>query len=73
MGVKKAKSKTTKTKAKASGVLKTASSLGSKLMGGTSRAKGGVRRSRQTPEKLAKKLLVIKLKKKIWKAQYGGR
>lgn len=77
MGVKKAKTTKSKTSkvSKSKSVVKAASSLGAKLLGGGSSASkgGGVRRSRQTPEKLAKKLLVIKLQKKIWKAKYGGR
>ena len=70
MGVKKA----SKSSAKKS-VGKTIKSVASSALGmvkGTSRKAGG-RRHRNTPEKLAKKLLMIKLQKKIWKAKYGGR
>lgn len=69
MGMFKAK-KTTKTKSK--------SSLGSKLKGVASkltgkRTTGGGKRRRRGPEYWAKKVLVEKLKKRYWKAKYGGR
>jgi len=45
------------------------------LLGAVSGKRGGTgrRRSRLTPEKLAKKILVERLKKKLYKLKYGGR
>jgi len=68
MGVKKAKV----SKNKVSKVSKVAKTVGSAL-GLGSKKTGGKRRSRLTPERLAKQILVVKLKKKLWKAKYGGR
>lgn len=62
------KSKTKKSK----GVLsKVKSAIGSKL--GGSRSSGGRRRSRLTPEKLARQILILKLKRKLFRMKYGGR
>jgi hypothetical protein len=75
IGVKKAKVKTTAKKSKSaiSNVISGASSL---IRGatGVKRASGGMRRHhRVTPESLAKKILILKLKKKLYKMKYGGR
>jgi len=70
MGVKKAKSSRS---SKVGKIVKAARSVATNVIGGARKSSSGKRRSRQTPEKLAKKLLVLKLQKKIWKAKYGGR
>lgn len=74
MGVKKSKSK----KSSLGNVAKKAKGVYNQIAGnsgGSSKKKkdGSTKRHRQTPEKLAKKLLIIKLQKKIYKAKYGGR
>jgi len=78
MGVKKAK-KVTSSKAKKVKVPKSAtSSISSALgavIGGKSSSRGGSgkRSHKQTPEKLAKQILILKLKKRLFKMKYGGR
>lgn len=80
MGKLKAKkSKSKKSKGSFGGVVSrtagTMSSLGSRIAstvtGGGARTGG--RRSRETPEKLARKILILKLKKRLYKLKYGGR
>jgi len=65
MGVIKAK-KAKKT-SKVSKVAKTVTSAVGAVMGGGSKSRSGKRRSRLTPEKLAKKIIMLKLKKKLAK------
>jgi len=62
------------------GAIKSKKSRGSKVAKGLKKVSGmlkgksgGKRRSRVTPEKLAKKILIEKLKKKLYKMKYGGR
>lgn len=69
MGIKKGKTKTKKTKSIGGKIV----SAGKSLLSGKSSKGGGRRRSRLTPEKLAKQILVLKLKRKLWKLKYGGR
>ncbi len=67
MGAKKSKPKKKK-----SGVLgKVKSAIGAKL-GVKSKSVGGRRRS-HGPEWYARKILVLKLKKRLYKLKYGGR
>jgi len=74
MGVKKVAKKTTMKPKGVKSVVSAASSLGAKILGGGgAKRTSGMRRNRQTPEKLAKKLLMLKLQKKIYKVKYGGR
>lgn len=70
MGVKKSRSKKS---SKIGRAAKSAVSAVGGLLGGKSRGGGMRRRSRETPEKLAKKILILKLKKKLYKMKYGGR
>jgi len=78
--VKKAVKKPSKKVAgpKAGGLVKKAASVGMSLVGGASPAParargGGGGRRRRGPEYWAKKVLVERLKKKYWRAKYGGR
>lgn len=75
MGRLKKTTRTTKTrKSRSSGLLRgVGSSLASFVGGSRSRGGGGRKHSRQTPEKLARKILVERLKKKLYKLKYGGR
>ncbi len=66
MGTKKSSSKGKK----GSVVSKVKSAIGSKL---GLKAKSSGRRRRVTPEKLARQILIYKLKKKLYKMKYGGR
>lgn len=70
MGVKKAKKSK---RVKSSGVIsRVKSALGSKL--GVSSSRSGVRRrTRLTPERLARQILILKLKRKLFRLKYGGR
>lgn len=45
--------------------------LGKNVLSGGSRS-SGKRRHRETPEKLMKKILILKLKRKLNKLRYGG-
>ena len=70
MGVKKA-GKAKKAK-KSGGVIgRVKSAIAGKIYG--SKGSSGRRRSRQTPEKLAKQILILKLKRKLFRLKYGGR
>lgn len=71
MGIKKAKPKAKKS----SGVLgKVKSAIGGKLgLSGKKSSSGMRRRSRLTPEKLARQILILKLKRKLYRLKYGGR
>lgn len=69
MGQIKAK-KTSSKKSIVSKVAKTAKSAISSL---SAKRSTGKRRGRMTPERLAKKILVERLKKKLYKLKYGGR
>jgi len=73
MGIKKIKvGKTTK---KAGGLIKAAKTTLGGVVSAISgkRAGGGRRRGKMTPERLARKILVERLKKKLYKLKYGGR
>lgn len=74
MGVKKAK----KSRSRKSGgsIKRAATAVVSSALGAVgvkSRGGGGRRHSRETPEKLARKILILKFKKKLYKLKYGGR
>ncbi len=69
MGTKKTKTKSSKKSSLGSRAV----SAGRSLLSGSKSKGGGKRRSRQTPEKLAKAILILKLKRKLWKMKYGGR
>jgi len=75
----KSKSKSRKVAGpKGGGLVKKAASVGMSLVGGASPAPsrargGGGGRRRRGPEYWAKKVLVERLKKKYWRAKYGGR
>jgi len=58
-------------KAVSSGSKLLKSAIGGKL-GAVSRG-GGRRRSRVTPEKLARKILILKMQRKLYRLKYGGR
>lgn len=60
----------------ASGIIQKVASVGSSLKGGATVSRGGARmgrRRRMTPQKLMNRILILKLKKKLMKLQYGGR
>lgn len=65
MGVKKSRKKSKKS----SVFSKAKDFISSKV----SKSSGGVRHRRVTPEKLAKQILILKLKRKLFKLKYGGR
>jgi hypothetical protein len=71
MGVKKAK-KATKAK-KSGGVAKVAKTAVSALSGIKGKASTGGRRRRMTPESLSRQILILKLKKRLFRMKYGGR
>ena len=69
MGVKKAA-----TKKKSGGVLgKVAKKAKTVVSAVTGKKVYGKRRSRVTPEKLAKKILILRLQKRLYRMKYGGR
>ncbi len=71
MGVKKAK----KAKSvKSGGVAKVAKSALGAISGIKGKASSGVRRKRRmTPESLSRQILILKLKKRLFRMKYGGR
>jgi len=70
MGAKKAKKTSSK---KSSGVLgKVKSAIAGKI-GVKSKGGGGRRRRRMTPESLARQILILKLKRKLFRLKYGGK
>jgi len=68
MGAKKPKASKAKAGSKVSKTISTAKSL---LSGGKS-SSGKRRSSKMTPERLSKKILVEKLKKRLFRIKYGG-
>ncbi len=70
MGVKKGKAKPKKGKI-SSAVGRVTSAIGGKI--GLKSGSGLRRKSRLTPEKLARQILILKLKRKLFRLKYGGR
>ena len=68
MGVKKAR----KSSAKGGGVKKVARAIADKYYNSGNKTKRPGK-SRMTPERLSKKILVEKLKKRLYQIKYGGR
>ena len=69
MGVKKAAKSTAK-----KGTVKKAATTALSALSGLKKGKGGGgRRRRMTPESLSRQILILKLKKRLFRMKYGGR